>query len=560
MNNYSLISLTEQNIRQAIADYGKHTDSTEVLDDVSDDFIRKLAHDSVVAKTDLRNLFQSSPAWDENLQALVINGTRTHNSDFNIISDLAQDIFRPHIYQFSEEVKSRLFDAIKYFTIPNGDRAVYIAAINAIAPKAYSPNKKPSRIFKAICDSLGVTDNTAGSNFQKLFAKFADELSSRKIDFKLFISINPAHFLTMSNPKNDERGTMLTSCHSLNSTDYSYNCGCTGYARDNVTFIAFTVADPSDAETLNNRKISRQLFMYQPNNGLLLQSRLYNTYGGTCGVQEDSKLYRDLIQREISALEGVPNLWKTYPYVDNKLGCSIHSGEGFGGYTDWTYSNFNAKISIRCDHEHDFKTFTVGTYGLCVVCGKETSQGVYCESCNDAYESEFCDECEENCSSLTGVYNSNGDYIHVCGNCLSEWYRRCDDCDEYHHIDNITFIDDCTAVCQDCLENNYFHCSCCDDYYPNHQRYIAVDCDGCEMEICNICREENYVECEDCGRYVHFDDSYTAYNSEGKKLTICPACRDSDYSYCTDCEKLFHEPALVDGLCADCRDAKGETA
>lgn len=560
MTNNELILLTEQNIRQAIEDYSKHTYSTEVLDDVSDDFISKLAYDSVVAKSDLRTLFQKSPAWDENLQALVINGTRTHNPDFNLIADLAHDILSPHVYHFSENITCRIFDAIKYFTNPDGDTAVYIDAINAIAPKAYAPNKKPSRIFKAICDALGVSDNSSGSNFQKLYAKFADELSSRKINFKLFVSINPAHFLTMSNPKNDERGSMLISCHSFNSTEYCYNNGCSGYARDNVTFIAFTVADPSDMETLNNRKTSRQLFMYQPYNGLLLQSRLYNANGGTCGFQEDSKLYRDLIQREISSLEGVPNLWKTYNYVDNKLDCHISSGVGFGGYSDWTYSNFNAKISVRSDHEHDFKPFTVGTYGLCVVCGKEISSGLYCNDCHDDFDDNFCDECHESCDSLTGVYNRHGDYIHVCDDCLSELYRRCGDCDEYHHVDNVTIVDDCTVVCQNCLEDHYFHCAYCEEYYPNAQRYIAVDCDGCEIEICDICREENYVECDDCGRYVHIDDSYTAYDSDGNKLVICPACRDSDYSYCDDCEKLFHEPALVDGLCANCRKAKEVTA
>lgn len=554
MNTKSLISLTEQNIRQALADYRKHTYSTAVLDDVSDDFIRKLAHDSVVAKTDLRNLFKASPAWNNELQALVINGTRTHNPDVNLINNLAHDILRPFIPQFNSDVKDKIFDAINFFTRPNDDPTDYIAAINAIAPKAYSPNKKPSRIFKAICDSLGVTDNTAGSNFQRLFAQLADELSSRKIDFKLFISINPAHFLTMSNPKNDNRGSMLTSCHSFNSNEYSYNCGCSDYARDNVTFIAFTVADPSNLETLNNRKTSRQLFMYQPFYGLLLQSRLYNDNGGTCGAQEDSKLYRDLIQREISALEGVPNLWKTFPYVNNKLHCVIPAGTGFGGYTDWTHEDFNAKLSVRCDHEQDFSTFSVGTYGLCIQCCKEISCGLYCDSCN--YDlAEICDECEERCTSITGVYNRHGEYVHVCDDCLNEWYRCCDDCDDYHHIDNITFIDDCTAVCPNCLEENYFHCSCCDDYYPNHERYLAVDCDGFEIDICEICKTDHYVKCDDCGRYVHIEDSFDAYDSEGKKLVICPSCRDRDYSYCNECDELFHEPALVDGLCADCRKA-----
>lgn len=71
----------------------------------------------------------------------------------------------------------------------------------------------------------------------------------------------------MSNPKGDHRGTTLTSCHSFNSTEYEYNNGCTGYARDKVSFIAFTVADPADKETLNNRKTTRQVFAYKPGNG-----------------------------------------------------------------------------------------------------------------------------------------------------------------------------------------------------------------------------------------------------------------------------------------------------
>ena len=73
--------------------------------------------------------------------------------------------------------------------------------------------------------------------------------------------------------------------------------------------IAFTVDNPLKPETFNKRKTSRQLFIYKVGNGLLLQSRIYNTSGGTCGEQKESTLYRDLVQREISELEGVPNLW-----------------------------------------------------------------------------------------------------------------------------------------------------------------------------------------------------------------------------------------------------------
>ncbi len=152
------------------------------------------------------------------------------------------------------------------------------------------------------------------SELQSALKQLADN-RRKKIDFKLYVSLNPAHFITMSNPKDDKRGDTLTSCHSFNSTSYSYNNGCSGYARDEYTFITFVAADPSNPETLNNRKTMRQIFAYKPGNGLLLQSRLYNTSGGTYGAQEDSKLYRDLVQREISDLEGAPNLWQTYGYL-----------------------------------------------------------------------------------------------------------------------------------------------------------------------------------------------------------------------------------------------------
>ena len=58
------IALNEENIRQALEDYGRHTCQTEVLDDVSDAFIIRLARDNYYAKQELRELFRKSPVWD----------------------------------------------------------------------------------------------------------------------------------------------------------------------------------------------------------------------------------------------------------------------------------------------------------------------------------------------------------------------------------------------------------------------------------------------------------------------------------------------------------------
>ena len=242
------------NIWSSLEDYFRHADSDDVYENISEQFVDRLAVDSIKSKSSLRELFRKSKAWNENLQAIVINGTKTHNPDYSLIHDLAHSILYPAKIDADCDKLTLIERAVCFFSRPNDKADEYIDAINHLAPQAYAPRKKRSRIFKAICDSLGVTDLSAGSSFQHLFAQFADELSTKKIDFKLFMSIHPAHFLTMSNPKRDNRGSTLTSCHSFNVFDCDYNCGCSGYARDDVTFIVFTASDPDNPETLNNRK------------------------------------------------------------------------------------------------------------------------------------------------------------------------------------------------------------------------------------------------------------------------------------------------------------------
>ena len=490
MDMSELIERTKQNIWQAISDYGKHTDQTSVMDDCTANFVNQLASDSCYAKQELRELFSKSPVWDANLDALVINGTRTHDPDPNRIYSLGIDILSEAICRADNSPP--IYDAIRFFYDPNFEQEG-IAAIKQLAPKAYAPNKKKSRVFKALCQALGVADETAGSDFQRLYAQFADELTSKKIGFKLYVSINPAHFITMSNPKGDHRGTTLTSCHSFNSTEYEYNNGCTGYARDKVSFIAFTVADPADKETLNNRKTTRQVFAYKPGNGLLLQSRMYNTSGGVYGASEDSKLYRDLIQREISMLENVPNLWKTYPTVGEKSFC-VERGDGFGGYPDWEYENFDGRISIRADHAEDFTSLVVGSYGLCVSCG-----------CEDGRSGNYCDCCEEYVDEeLYSVRDRRGNWTEVCENCRDEYYTYCDCCGDYWPNDCVTEIDD-HYYCDSCRAEYCSDCYECDDYHCTDDMTEVVNARGDEVLVCE--------DCPHCGTMIERCDDGT-----------CPEC------------------------------------
>lgn len=546
MEMQEVISRAERNIRQALRDYGAHTSQTDVLDDVTDEFIYRLAADSSYAKQGLRELFSKSPVWNEELDALVINGTRTHDPDYDRIHRLAMQIlkkpFKSLDYDYNDILK-----AVCFFSNPDAserDRESYIEAIRKLAPKAYTPTKKPSRVFKSLCVTLGVADETAGSEFQRLYAQFADELSAKQIGFKLFVSINPAHFITMSNPKCDSRGATLTSCHSFNSTEYDYNAGCTGYARDETSFIVFTVADPTDPETLNNRKTTRQVFAYRPGSGLLLQSRMYNTAGGVYGAAEDSKLYRDLVQREISALEDVPNLWKTYSSVGDKADLVV-AGEGFGGYQDWTYENFDGHISIRADCDDEtVDPLDVGTYGLCIVCGEETSAGVYCEDCGEGNE---CDECGGHYRELYDVRNSRGEWIQVCERCRDEYYTYCDECEEYWPNDCTTEVDG-RYYCDDCLDECCERCDECDEWHRSDSMYDAYR-EGREVRVCSDCRDEHYYGCDCCGDLHHYDDMHRVYRANGYEDFVCDDCADN-YDCCPHCDELIE--IKDNGTCPSC--------
>lgn len=554
------IALTKQNIYQALADYDAHVDkyNIQMADEVSSDFVERLARDSVAAKQNLREMLRKSPVWDEKLDALVINGTRTHDPNYDRIYSLAYNILIPARNRMDAVGRALLEDAINFFAEPFQPEDIfqtYIDAIKKLAPRAYAPNKKPSRVFKALCDALGVWDDTAGSEFQHKYAQLADEMSSKKINFKLFVSINPAHFITMSNPKHDTRGNTLTSCHSFNSTEYQYNNGCSGYARDDVTMIAFTAANPSDPETLNNRKTTRQLYMYKPGNGVLLQSRMYNTSGGTSGAQAETKLYRDLIQREISACEGAPNLWVTKSYASSCI--TLEPARGFGGYPDWHYADFASNLSVRKDHMDDYGEFKIGAAGLCICCGDTCSEGLYCCDCKDE-NCTSCDDCGDyfdDEDDLYTVYDEHGDERHVCQSCRDNNYFYCCECEEYHSHEVQTELANGDYVCDSCRERHYKYCEECGRWYHEDDVYRAVDAEGDEIWICEDCRDNYYLECEECEEYVRSDVAVEVIK-DGVPAMVCPACRDGQYEECEKCGKYTDD--IEHGMCEECREDEQE--
>ena len=112
MDTQEKIEMNRKNIWQAIDDYRAHTYQTYVLDDVSEKFVGKLARDNAYSKRELRNLFRKSPVWNEELDALVINGTRTHNPDYKRIRILAEEILSPVRMNVSVEDRARIDSAM----------------------------------------------------------------------------------------------------------------------------------------------------------------------------------------------------------------------------------------------------------------------------------------------------------------------------------------------------------------------------------------------------------------------------------------------------------------
>lgn len=367
--------------------YWAHTDvkREEIRDVMSEDFISVLAADALYAKEGLRNMMRHSQYWNESLQAWAIPLVHKHTPNPAKIESIVLDIWQlfGKYYNFTTSVRNDLNEAAKFFAAPDGqENAESIEAIINLAPRVYHEGKKKTKIFRELSKSLGLWDEQKGSYCQKYWAQLGDEWTVKDLKYTLYVSINPAHFLSMSNPKGDSRGESLTSCHSFNG-EHCYKSGAIGYAIDDVTMLAFTAANSDDA--LLNRKTSRQVFCYHK--GALLQSRLYTSrndrsYGGIrsreVGEYWEYKEFRVAIQNEISRCENGSRYWRTTDYRTkngklNKFGVCVNKHSDFGGYEDWeVFSREKGmiRISVRKDMLDEIEDFTAGEASLSLRTGE----------------------------------------------------------------------------------------------------------------------------------------------------------------------------------------------
>lgn len=512
----NIIERNKKQIEATLEAYDAHGDGTPL--EWSRTFIDALARDAADAKTGLRSLLSTHPQWDDDRQAVVISAdipTATAQEKRRAINDIF----------FYSDVDRFISCAVSEMIVDGDGDGLNDALMPLIhgAPPVWAPGKKWSRVLHSVFVRLGVgPDNVP--NFDKLFAKAADLLKPSRKE-TLYISINPAHILTMSNPKGDDRGETLVSCHSLNN-NFSYSGGCSGYCRDTVSFIVFSAAGDS-FEALTTRKTLRMMCAYE--NGRLMTSRLYNSQGGADYCEEFNEAIRHAVQQVFADCEGVPNMWRTlhaekHPEIVQKF-------DDFPGYVDFIYAHCDARVSLLSGvYDENDDAMIVGAPGLCMQCGAETTDynayddgGIYCDECEPGRR---CEQCNDLTDELFTVYDRYGNSSEVCEYCRDTYYTWCERDDRYYDADYCTWVE-------------------------SLQMYVFED----DLS-------DNFVYCDDCGEYVLYDD---AYYIKDEDRYICEDCYEQgDYGYCSDCGEYYTLNHLTehDGetVCIDCAEDLEETA
>lgn len=372
-----------------------------------------------------------------------------------------------------------------------------------LKPKA---GQKMSRFIRQALLAMG-EDLEHNLKLKTAYEKLADALAEYEIKHPLIISANPCDFLTMS------YGTNWASCHIINpdiargGDTYSgcYKAGTLSYANDESTLILYTVDKlPDDLRNLPiTPRLTRQLFMVNVDNGIMMQSRLY-PYTDDLNLIDN---YRAVMQDVLATCYGKSNLWSLRRDcfdTDVFTTCcySLH-------YRDYEYANqYHISTSTLRDIEQVGTVSVIGNEGYYL----DVNYKIEIEDAEVVTHEFVCAHCGSEIDP-DDVIEIDGEYY--CPECV----RECEDCGEWCVADDMTDVGGDYVyhwVCRDCLENHYYVCYHCDEYV--HEDAVITTRDG--ETYCQDCANEHLVCCEDCEEYVQLDDATELENGNW----ICDHC------------------------------------
>ena len=160
----------------------------------------------------------------------------------------------------------------------------------------------------------------------------------------------------------------------------------------------------------------------------------------------------------------------------------------------------------------------------------EDTHHIYCHDCEGDYYHQ-CEECDEYFDEE--YYEAeNDDCYHICHNCFDwitqdpdGWYR-CNECGEVFY-DCGTWVHDRygdeAIVCESCEEDYYRYCEDCDEYHHrDNMRYV----NSRGGYVCDECVDDHYIECVECNELFHENSDLIHYDDE-EEAYFCENCRDN---------------------------------
>lgn len=167
---------------------------------------------------------------------------------------------------------------------------------------------KMSRAFNKVCTHYGVDK---WSDYNKVFAKYADMVSNNERILNFIISVNPLDYLTMS------FGKSWASCHTIdqqnkrrmqNGYHGAYCNGTLSYMLDKSSFITYVLEDIED-NIHEQGKLYRNMFHVNLDSCKFIQGRIYPQ--GNDGSTDLYAKFRSVVQKEFAGLLGLnENTWK----------------------------------------------------------------------------------------------------------------------------------------------------------------------------------------------------------------------------------------------------------
>ena len=182
------------------------------------------------------------------------------------------------------------------------------------------------------------------------------------------------------------------------------------------------------------------------------------------------------------------------------------------------------------------------TYDIlhCEGCGRPITEGkyivtedthhIYCHDCEGDYYYE-CDSCGEYFDDE--YYEAENDSsMHICHHCF-EWtsdepdgWYRCNECGDVFYDCGTWAHDrygDEVVVCESCQEDYYRYCEDCEEYHHRDDMRYVNSRGG---YVCDECIEDHYVQCRECDEYFH-EDSDEIWYDERDGYYYCDNCRDN---------------------------------